>query len=91
MGTTSETKVFWDGQLIAGADFVGGVKRWKTYSFTGLVGTGSDTLTFEGFHEVAWNGVDNVSVTAPGPVPGAGVAGLAALMLARLYASVRRA
>jgi hypothetical protein len=91
VGTTSETKVYWDGTLIAGADFVGGVKKWSTYSFTGLVGTGSDTLTFEGFHEVAWNGLDNVSVTAPGPVPGAGLAGLAALMLAGLYASARRA
>ncbi len=89
VGTNSETKVFWDGTQVA--DFVGGVERWKAYSYTGLVGTGSDTLTFEGIHEVAWNGLDNVSVNAPGPVPGAGVAGLAALMLVGLYTSARRA
>lgn len=33
----------------------------------------------------------NVGVNAPGPVPGAGLAGLAALALAGLYARTRRA
>jgi len=87
--SNAETKVFWDGTQVA--DIVGGLKAWKSYTISGLVGAGSDTLTFEGLHEVAWNGVDNVFVGAPGPVPGAGVEGLAALTLAAFCVRLRHA
>ncbi len=85
----SHTVVYWDGTEVQ--DFAGGLKGWKSYTFTGLVGTGSDTLTFQAFDQHNWNGIDNVFVGASGPVPGAGVAGLAALALAGLYARARRA
>ena len=87
--SNAETKVYWGTTPLF--DILGGAKIWKRYTITGLVGTGSDTLTFDGVQEAQWNGVDNVSVTAPGPVPGAGLAGLAALTLAAFAARMRRA
>ncbi len=71
---------------------------WSNYSDTLTLGPGTYQIRFaETDNQLFFQeGVDNVSVMAtslgaPGPVPGAGVAGLAALALASLYARTRRA
>ncbi|ARN79795.1 hypothetical protein [Methylocystis bryophila] len=63
---------------------------WTPESFS-FIGTGNDTLTLTTADAVWYLGVAGVSVTAPGPIPGAGVAGLAALTFFGLYARQRRA
>ncbi len=67
---------------------------WTNYSFS-FVGSGSDTLTLNFRNDPGFMYMDNFSVSSvsstPGPVPGAGLAGLAALALAGLYARTRHA
>ncbi len=73
-----------------GIDPVTGTPAWTPIFFS-FIGTGNDTLTLTGSDEPWYFGVADISVTAPGPVPGTGVAGLAAFALAGLYARMRRA
>jgi len=86
----ADTKVLWDGTEVADVGL--GPLGWTTYTVNGLVGTGSDTLTFSGYQNPLANGLDNVSVSlsgAPGPVPGAGLAGLAFFIFAGAATTVR--
>ena len=90
----ADTRVLWDGTQVADVGL--GPLGWTTYTVNGLVGTGSDTLTFSGYQDPSWNGLDNVfvigaapPVPAPGPVPGAGLAGLAFFIFAGAANKVR--
>ncbi|MGA9599236.1 MAG: hypothetical protein WBS22_03090 [Methylocystis sp.] len=70
-------------------NYTGGFVGWEGLDPTGLSETTYDS------HSGAFNGTMAIiqigTVPAPGPVPGAGFAGLAALALAGLYARARRA
>ncbi len=61
----------------------------NTYSFLVTATGASSVLTFSGQNANGYNYLSNVSVS-PGPVPGAGLAGLGALALVGCYARARR-
>jgi len=71
------------------SNYTGGFVGWEGLDPTGLSETTYDNHngTFNGTMAIIQIGTP----PAPGPVPGAGVAGLAALALAGLYARMRRA
>jgi hypothetical protein len=83
----ADTRVLWDGRQVL--DIGVGPNAWTTYTVNGLVGTGSDQLTFSGYQICCTNGLDNVFVSTPGPVPGAGLAGLAFFIFAGAATTVR--
>jgi hypothetical protein len=66
-GTPNELDVLWDGTSVddlvneaAGASYV-------TYTLTGLIGTGSDSLTFLGREDPSFDRLDDIIVTDQGP------------------------
>jgi hypothetical protein len=63
-------EVLWDGVAVPGSVIDGdtGSSSWQILSFD-VTGTGSDTLTLEGYSFNSYNGVDNVSVTAIAATP----------------------
>ena len=75
----ADTQVLWDGRQVLDVGL--GPNAWTTYTVNGLVGAGSDTLTFYGYQYPGFNGVDNVSVSqsSPGPNLGEGLLGFAAM------------
>ena len=63
-----------------------GANGWQQLTF-GFFGTGTDTFSIYLRNDPSWSQADNFAVlgsapSVPGPVPGAGLAGLAFLMLA---------
>jgi hypothetical protein len=74
-----DTQVRWNGRQVL--DIGLGPNAWTTYTVNGLVGSGSDMLTFFGYQYPGFNGLDNVSVTqtSPGPNIGEGLVGFAAM------------
>jgi hypothetical protein len=81
----ADTLVYWDGTPVLDVGL--GPLGWTTYTVNGLVGAGSDTLTFSAYQNPGFNGLDNVFVglvgeSASGPVPGAGLSGIAFLFFA---------
>ena len=88
----ADTQVYWDGTPVLDVGL--GPLGWTTYTVNGLVGAGSDTLTFSGYQMPGFNGVDNVFIglageSASGPAPGAGLAGAAFLFCAWAAAKFR--
>ncbi len=59
------------------------------YSFIETATSASTTLTFAGANSYGYNYLSEVNVT-PGPIPGAGLAGLAALAFAGFHTRARR-
>ena len=57
-------EVLWDGIVLGSiSDSPGTFPNWQTLSYT-VVGTGTDTLTFEGYSNNGYNLTSNVSVVA---------------------------
>lgn len=82
--TSNELKVTWNGGTLAdltGFSPLGAV--WTNATFI-VTGTGSDTLTFSGFQNLGWNGLDAVALTAvPEPPAFATLLGATAIGFAR--------
>jgi len=92
-GIDNELDVLWDGVSVKdlGPDgTLGAVPAYTLYTVTGLVGTGSDTLTFLGRQDPGYDALDNVDVEVSGttgavPEPSSisfAVAGLFGILLA---------
>ena len=67
--TAAMTRIIWNGTPITA--IAGGVLGWETITLPGLLATGSSTdLTFSGYQNPDWNGLDDVSVieTAAGTI-----------------------
>jgi hypothetical protein len=65
-GTANELDVLWDGVSVLDlgpGGTLGPVFPFQLYVVTGLVGTGSDTLTFLGRQDPGYNALDNVCVS----------------------------
>lgn len=67
-----DTKVLWNGNTVL--DLSGGNLGWEVETITGLLATSNSTvLNFSGYQYPAFNGLDDVSVTAesvaPTPLP----------------------
>lgn len=59
--TNAMTRILWNGTPIFA--IAGGVEGWATVTLPAQLATGSSTdLTFSGFQNPAWNGLDDVSV-----------------------------
>ena len=67
--TNAMTRILWDGTPIFA--IAGGVEGWATVTLPAQLATGATTdLTFSGFQNPSWNGLDDVSVfLASAPVP----------------------
>jgi hypothetical protein len=96
-GAPNELDVLWDGVSVKDlgpGGTLGAVPAYTLYTVTGLVGTGSDTLTFLGEQTPGYDALDNVDVEVSGtsavPEPSSisfAVAGLFGILLAaRRYA-----
>ncbi len=91
----SDFSAYWNGTQLLSLSNPNTGAVWTEYTFTGLVGTGSDTITFNGRDDPSWMALDNVSVTAQtgGTVPepsslillGSGVLGLGGVIRRKLY------
>ena len=91
----SDFSAYWNGtQLLSLTNPTTGAV-WTEYTFSGLIGTGNDTITFNGGDDPSWMALDNISVTAQtgGTVPepssllllGSGVLGLGGVIRRKLY------
>ena len=80
----NELKVTWNGGvLIDSVGFASLGTVWTNTTFL-VTGTGSDTITFSGYQNSGWNGLDAVSLTAvPERSTYAALLGLTALGIAR--------
>lgn len=59
--TNAMTKILWDGTPIFA--IAGGVEGWETITLPTVLATGSSSdLTFSGYQNPDWNGLDDVSV-----------------------------
>jgi len=68
-GVANELNVLWDGTSVLDlgpGGTLGPIRGYAQYTVSGLVGTGSDTLTFLGRQDPGYNGLDNVAVTGAG-------------------------
>jgi hypothetical protein len=91
----SDFSAYWDGTQLLSLSNPSTGAAWTEYTFTGLVGTGSDTITFNGRDDPSWMALDNISVTPQtgGTVPepssllllGSGVLGLGGVIRRKLY------
>ena len=89
----SDFSAYWNGtQLLSLTNPTTGA-AWTEYTFDGLVGTGNDTITFNGADNPSWMALDNISVQSAGSVPepssllllGSGVLGLGGFIRRKLY------
>ncbi len=79
----NQLDILWDNAVV-GNLYGTSPSGWAPYSYT-VTGTGSDTLTIEGYNQDGWQYFTDVSLTAPSAVPlpgalllfGPGLAGLA--------------
>jgi hypothetical protein len=70
--TQNELDVLWDGTSVLDlgpGGTLGIVDDYQLYTVTGLVGTGSDTLTFLGRQDPGWDALDDISVTGSSSTP----------------------
>jgi hypothetical protein len=93
-GAPNELDVLWDGVSVKDlgpGGTLGAIPAYTLYTVTGLVGTGSDTLTFLGRQDPGYDALDNVDVELSGtgnnavPEPSSisfAVAGLFGILLA---------
>jgi hypothetical protein len=68
-GLANELDVLWDGTSVLDlgpGGTLGPVFPYTLYTVTGLIGTGSDTLTFLGRQDPGYNALDNVCVASDG-------------------------
>jgi len=64
--TPNDFSVTWDGATLASATNVAATNGWENVTFD-VRGTGSDTLEFGFRNDPGFQGLDNVSVSAPEP------------------------
>lgn len=64
-------EVLWNNSVLLDINNPAGppVNAWVNYSFS-VVGTGTDTVSFFGANQPAFNGLDDVSLNASTPLPG---------------------
>jgi hypothetical protein len=75
---SNQFMVTWDGTTILNmTDFASLNAVWQNFNFV-VTGTGSDTVTFTGFQNHGYNGLDNVSLNSV-PEPSSVVAALTAI------------
>jgi hypothetical protein len=81
---TNDFSVSWDGYTLlpnwTDADSFG----YTEYTFSGLIGTGSDTLTFTARNDPGFYGLDDVSVSTGSAIPEPATLGLIGAALAGL-------
>jgi hypothetical protein len=74
-------KITWNGDALLDLVNFEQLPSWTNYTFQ-VTGTGDDVVTFTGYQNIGWNGLDNVSLT-PIPEPATlcllGLGGLALL------------
>jgi len=88
-GTPNAFAAYWNGQEIASMNNAGGFD-YTEYTFSGLVGTGSDTLMFAVRQDPAYYGLDDVSLSSSIPEPATlGLIGVALIGLGVLRKKIR--
>lgn len=97
-GTPNELDVLWDGVSVLDlgpGGTLGPVYPYTLYTVTGLVGTGSDTVTFLGRQDPGFDALDNVCVStdstcgSASSVPEPATAALLGVSLIALLAGLR--
>ncbi len=89
----SDFSIYWDSTQLFIMNNPNTGSAWLNFTISGLVGTGSDTITFSGRDDPGWMALDNVSVAPFSTVPepssfillGSGVLGLGGVIRRKLY------